>query len=173
MDIIDKVITFLVSPEIQEKIFPIKVAFLAISAIFIVVTIVLVFKTKWFQWYAGEVFTEFFSFRPFGKKKITKTWIKITKRLEAGSESEYKLAVIEADDMMENSLKKMGYAGQTVEEKLQNLTSVILPNIEEVKEAHRIRNNIVHDPDYRLSLEEAKKTLDAYGKAFDSFQILA
>jgi hypothetical protein len=53
---------------------------------------------------------------------------------------------------------------------LQKVTAGTLPNVEEVWEAHKIRNNIVHDPDYRLSLDEAKRALEIYEKALTDLQ---
>jgi len=166
------IISFLTSVEIQEKLFPVKVAFLAVSGIFLAIIIFVLLTTHYLQWLFLQDFWEFLTFRPFGAKRITRRWKKILKRLETETESEYKLAVIEADNMLDTSLKRMGYLGQNLEERLDKLTSATLPNIEEVREAHQVRNNIVHDPDYRLSLDEARKTLDIYDQAFRSLQIL-
>lgn len=168
----NSIISFLTSVEIQEKLFPVKVAFLAVSGIFIAIIIFIFLTSHYLQWLFMQDFWEFLTRRPFGAKRITGRWKKILKRLEAETESEYKLAVIEADSMLDSSLKRMGYAGQNLEERLDKLTSATLPNIEEVRGAHRTRNNIVHDPDYRLSLDETKKTIDIYDRAFRALQIL-
>jgi hypothetical protein len=41
-----------------------------------------------------------------------------------------------------------------------------------VKWAHGLNESIAHDPDYRLSFEEAKKALDIYEKFFIDLEIL-
>ena len=166
------IISFLASQEVQADLFFVKVGFFAISGIFLGIIIYILLTSHYLQWSFTDNAWEFFNFRPFGAKRITKRWNRIVKRLDSGLESEYKLAVIEADDMLEISLRRMGYAGENLEERLGKLNKAILPNIGDVYEAHRMRNNIVHDPDYRLDLDEAKKNLDIYGKAFDSLQIL-
>jgi len=74
--------------------------------------------------------------------------------------------------MLDDILKRMGYSGETLGERLNKLTIASLPNLEEAKEAHKIRNNIVHDPDYRLSLDEAKKTIETYERALTDLQAL-
>ncbi|PIR71619.1 MAG: hypothetical protein COU43_01525, partial [Candidatus Nealsonbacteria bacterium CG10_big_fil_rev_8_21_14_0_10_37_25] len=94
------------------------------------------------------------------------------RRLETEMESEWKLAVIEADKIMDDILNRMGFGGKSLGERLGKLTAVSLPNIEEVKEAHKIRNNIIHDPTYRLSLEEAKRVIAIYEKALTDLQAL-
>lgn len=166
------VLSLITLPKIQAILFPVKIAFFALSAGFIGFIVFALLRTHYLQWLFIQDIIQFFTMRPFGAKKITKQWSKITDYLEKGNESEYKLAVIEADDMLDVSLKRLGYAGQTLEEKLEKLTSATLTNIKQLYEVHRLRNNIVHDPDYRLTLDEAKKTLDVYSQAFRDLQIL-
>ncbi len=114
---------------------------------------------------------EFLTFRPFGAVKIEKGWLKIKARVDTGLESEYKLAVMEGDIMLDDILKKMGYHGETLGERLNSLTIATLPNIERIKEAHQTRNNIIHDPDYRLSLDETRKVLDVFEQAFRDLEV--
>lgn len=166
------IISYLVSADLQNRLFAVRIAFTAIIIALLGVVIFLASKTHYLEWLFLQDVVQFVTMRPFGAKKITGQWNKITRRLEAGTEAEQKLAVIEADDMLDASLKRLGYAGQTLEEKLEKLTSATLPNMEQIHESRRLRNNIVHDPDYRLSSEEAKKALDVYAKAFRDLQIL-
>jgi hypothetical protein len=64
----------------------------------------------------------------------------------------------------------MGYAGETLGERLKNLTSATLSNIEEIKATHQVRNNIVHDPDYRLSLDDTRAALAVFEQALRDLQ---
>ena len=169
---IESIISFLISPEIQQKIFVVKVAFIAVGAILLIAIIVLILRTHYYQWLFMQDFWEFFTFRPFGAKKITKIWNKIVNRLSTGSESESKMAIIEADDLLDSSLKRLGFFGQTLEEKLSKLSSATVGNLDDIYAAHKVRNNIVHNPDYKLSPEEAKTAIEAYQRAFNSLQIL-
>ena len=61
---------------------------------------------------------------------------------------------------------------ESLGEKLEEITPDILPNLEEVNEVHKMRNNIIHDPAYRLDLEEAKRILSAYEKAIQNLETL-
>lgn len=168
----DAIIAYLLSEEIQKVLLPVQIASLLIFGTLIGIIIFILSRTHYMQWLFIQDAAQFLTMRPFGAKKITRYWNKITARLNTGSEFEYKLAIIEADDLLDSSLKKMGYGGPTLEEKLGKLTSVSLPDIEQVFAAHRLRNNIVHDPDFRLTLEEARKIVNIYGKAFNDLQIL-
>lgn len=115
---------------------------------------------------------EFFTFKPYGSKKIVKKWNKIKNRLNLPSESEHKLAIIEAEGLLDDIFKRIGFPGEVIGDRLKQITPLQLGNIEEIREAHKIRNNIVHDPDYRLSLEEAKKTFEIYEKALQNLEAL-
>jgi len=168
----DTIIAFLTSAEIQQKLFPTKLAFLAVSVFFLFMIIFILSRTRYLQWLFVQDLVQFFTVKTYGTKKITKQWQGILKRLDTGLESEYKLALIEADRMLDSSLKKMGYTGTNLEERLSKLTSITLPNIEDVYQAHKSRNNILHDPDYKLELTEAKKIMNVYEEAFRSLQIL-
>jgi len=87
-------------------------------------------------------------------------------------ESEAKLALIEADALLDETLKRLGYPGESLGERLEKLTVDILPNLEEIQKIHKIRNNIIHDPTYKLNLEEAKKALVIYEKALINLDVL-
>ena len=57
-------------------------------------------------------------------------------------------------------------------ERLKNVTEAIIPNIQEVTKAHAVRNNIVHDPDYHLTLEETRKILTIYEDTFRALDLI-
>jgi len=171
MENLDKVIiSFLFDPPMEGWLFFLRLAFWLIGIVVFGGIIFFLIKSSWLNYSILYDATEFLTFRPFGVKKIEKQWEKIRVRLDTGLQSEYKLAVIEADNMLEDILKRMGYSGEALGERLKALTAATLPNIEEVKAVHQVRNNIVHDPDYRLSLEETKNALEVYEKAFRDLQ---
>ena len=152
--------------------FPLKILFLIISLFFFFAAIYLLIKTEWFKRRFLHDLIEFFSFKPYGIRKVLRMWEKILKRLERGEESELKLAIIEADDLLNDVVKKMGYSGETLGEKLKKVSKVILPNLDEVFEAHKIKSYIVHDPTYRLDIEEAKRILEIYEKSLINLEAI-
>lgn len=165
------IISYITSPQLQAILLPFKIAFLVISSFFLGFIIFALLKTMWLKFAFLENLVEFFTYRPYGIRKITKQWAKTLTRLEAGSESEYKLAIIEVDRMLDDVLKRMGYPGANLEERLSQLTSATLSNIDQIRGAHQIRNNIIRDPDYRLDLNEAKRILEIYEQAFRDLQV--
>jgi hypothetical protein len=166
-------INFLLSEENQANVFPLKVVFLIISGVMVVFLIFVFFKTHYFKWMYFQDTFEFLARRPLGTKKVVNKWKDISGKLKTGSESEYKMAIIEADKMLSDSLKRMGYDGPTLEEQLDKLTTIHLPGIDNIYRAHQLRNNIVHNPDFVLTTEEAKKTLGVFEKALNDLQIFS
>ena len=148
-----------------------KVAFLIVALFLLIAIFLLLFKNSWLKYRFLENLTEFFIYRPFGVKKTFKRWAKIIKRLEEKSETECKLAVIEADNLLDEVLKKIGYEGKTMEERLEQVDQKTLPVIDEIREAHRVRNSVVRDPDYHLTPEEAKRVVGIYEQALRDLEM--
>lgn len=163
---------YLNSGELQKTLVPLKIAIILLLALCLFLITYFIFKTSYVKLLFLQDLFEIVTYRPYGLKKVEKQWKKIIKRLESGKEAEYKLAVIEADSMMDSILKKMGYSGKNLEDRLKQLTEASIHNLSELSDAHKIRDNIVHDPDYRLSLENAEKTLAIYEEAFKNIQAL-
>lgn len=105
-------------------------------------------------------------------KKFDKKWQKILKRLKKGDESNLKLAVVEADKLFDNLLLRMGYNGKDMNERLNLMTSAQLSNLEEIQQAHKIRDRVVEEKYYGLSAEETEKAISAYEKAFKELMVL-
>lgn len=150
----------------------IRAIFIIISLFLLITIIYFISKSSWKNFRFLESTTEFFTYKPYGAGKIVKQWEKIKHRLKTASEAESKLIIIEADSILNEALGKMGFTGQTLEERLKRLGSDLLSNIEELLEAHKICNNIIHDPDYRLNLEETKRIILIYEKTLIDLQIL-
>ena len=89
-----------------------------------------------------------------------------------GWEAEAKLAIIEADKILDNVLERMGYRGENLIERLKQVDEKILPNFEEIQLAHKIRDDIVHDPDYKLAIDHAKIVMEAYEEALRKLEAL-
>lgn len=74
------------------------------------------------------------------------------------------LAVIDADRLLEDALKKRGYKGKTVGERLVSAQKILSDN-DAVWYAHKLRNRLVHEPEIRLQKQEAKNALAGFKQA--------
>lgn len=99
------------------------------------------------------------------KGGLTKKWMKIKDRMESGKEAQYKIAIIEADEIIDQLLRKMGYVGHNMAERLERMSAGEIENRDEIKEAHEIRNKIIHDNNFKVDKKLALETL----KKFENF----
>ena len=168
----DGTLNSILSPHFTGWLLVLKISFLLFFFGFLGFIIFALIKTTWFRRIFLWDMQEFMTSRAYGTRKMERQWVRVKARLQAGTESEYKLAIIEADSMLDDILKRMGYGGASLGERLEKITSATLPNISDIGEAHKIRNNIVHDPDYRLGLDEVKNVVEIFEKALINLQAL-
>lgn len=168
-DIFSAIMSLLRSPVF---IFYSKIALLTLSVIFIIGIAILLMASNWFKERYFQNLVEIVAYRPYGAKKTFKQWGRVKKRLEKGTESEYKMALIEADGFLIEVLKKMGYKGETANDLLEQVNEKIVPNIQDVRAAHKIRNDLVYSPGQRFDLEQAQKLMAVYEQSFRDLQLL-
>ena len=95
------------------------------------------------------------------KGPMRKRWLAIEKQFR-GKGKGFKLAVIEADKMVETFLEKSGWKGEGMGGKLEQIKEEDLSTIDDLWEAHRIRNSIVHDFDTKVRKGRAKKAMKVF-----------
>jgi len=169
---LDKIFSYLISPELQEKLLVVKIIFIFISLALLVMIFIFSLRTQYFKFRFLEDWVEFFTFQAYGKGKIAKIWRRIRKRVKGVRETEYKLAIIEADDLLDDILGKMGFPGKTLKEKLEKVTPSIISNLEQLKEVRKIRDEVLHNPDFKISQEETEKALNIYERTLQDLQAL-
>jgi hypothetical protein len=71
------------------------------------------------------------------------------------------LAVIDADKLLDEALKKRHFRGKTMGERLVSAQRMISDN-DAVWYAHKLRNRLVHEPNVRLKKKEAQTALAGF-----------
>ncbi len=107
------------------------------------------------------------------KNKARERFDTIVRRLESNNPSQYKAAVLEADQFADEVLKESGYDGANMGERLANIQPGQLVSYEALKGAHAVRNRIVNEPNFALSREEAENLLEQYKKLFIELEMFA
>jgi hypothetical protein len=92
--------------------------------------------------------------------------------LESENESEYKVAIIEADTIIDDLITRMGYKGSNMSERLANIPEGQLAELGEMKEAHEIRNRIIHEENFKVDRDFAKGVLKKYEHLLHHFEVL-
>lgn len=172
LNIISNMVSFILSPDLQNTLLPVKIFFLGVFLLFALVIIVFILRTQWLKYRAMEDIYHFFSFKPYGMRALSKPWVKIMKKLKTGKESEYKLAVVEAHNMIDSAFEKAGYSGKNLLEKIEKLGPSVFFNKQDLLKARNIRNEVISNPDFKLELDQAKKVLDIYKRALIDLGLL-
>lgn len=105
------------------------------------------------------------------EKEITNTrWNIITAHIDSGNPAEWRLAILEADNMLSELLQTLPYAGTTVGEKLTNANKDNFRTLEDAWEAHKVRNRIAHEgAAFELTEREARRVISLYQGVFTEF----
>jgi hypothetical protein len=95
-------------------------------------------------------------------KTILLHWNNLVARFRTGTPENMRLAIIEADTLVDYFLKQAEYAGETMADRLSNIQPGELKSLERVWKAHRLRNDLVHTPGFSISQQEAHNSLQAF-----------
>jgi hypothetical protein len=109
---------------------------------------------------------------PVYRGEFVDRWREIEGRMKSMQEAEYKLAIIEADRLFDDLLRRMMYRGKDMSERLKNINKDFLPSIDKVWEAHKIRNNLAHDSAFHIDYSGAKRVIEYYKQALQELSIL-
>lgn len=167
----DSLVIYFTSPQWERTLIVLKILSVLISLALIFGIVVLlmrmdIFSSRFWRFVRGTEIPRI------PKGKVRKRWEAILARLQSNEESNYKLAVIEADKLLDDILKRVGYQGETMGDRLKKITTEQLTNIDEVWRAHKVRNNIVHDVDFKLNQDQARKTVETLEKALKEMEAI-
>lgn len=101
------------------------------------------------------------------RELINKKWSKLLERIKSGDERDLRLAVIEADSLVDEILKEHGHPGQDMGERLKSIHPSEMDNLNDLWEAHKLRNRLAHEADFHLPIDEAKKIIGIYHKTIE------
>ncbi len=97
-------------------------------------------------------------------------WKHVMELIESPHESDWRQAIIEADIILYDALEHDGYEGQTVAEKLKQVTPNRIASVQEAWEAHKVRNDIAHQGSaYPLTDQMAYRTIQRYETVLREF----
>jgi hypothetical protein len=90
--------------------------------------------------------------------------------MSSESEALWRIGIMEADNVLLETLTEKGYQGNGVAEKLKNAS---FKTIDLAWDAHKVRNRIAHDgSDFQLTEREAKRAFMLYESVFRDLKII-
>lgn len=97
------------------------------------------------------------------KARRVERWAAVLENVGSTSDSDWRLAILEADIMLDDMLKDIGTFGDTVAERLKSVNEHTLPSVQKAWEAHLVRNRIAHDgANFTLSQHEARRVIGLF-----------
>ncbi len=99
--------------------------------------------------------------RPLNHKYFEDRWVELLALVK--SPEGMILAVIDADKLLDEALRKKGYKGKTMGERLVAAQRDLSDN-DNVWYAHKLRNRLVHEPNVKMKKNEARNALEGIKK---------
>ena len=100
-------------------------------------------------------------------------WSHVRRYAESLHEAEWKLSVIEGDKFVDDALKWKGFAGETMGERLMMIKPNELSSLQELWDAHKLRNILVHDTQFHVRHEQALAAVNAFERVLKELGALA
>ncbi len=104
-----------------------------------------------------------------GDPELTERWRKILELVSSLNENDQRQAIIFADVILEDILDRLGYKGEGIGEKLKSADRGDFKTLDQAWDAHKVRNAIAHEADFKLSQHEAKRVISMYQQVFEEF----
>lgn len=100
-------------------------------------------------------------------------WNAIRNHLESLNEVEWRMAIMEADNILDDIIKAIGTTGENLGERLKNMEPSDFNNLQNAWEAHKVRNRIAHEGmKFKITKEEATRVIGLYEKIFKEFKFI-
>lgn len=104
---------------------------------------------------------------------VNKKWQKVLNYMESTNMGDWKLAILEADILLEEMIDSIGYRGESLGEKLKNIERGDFTTIDKAWEAHKIRNAIAHEgADFMITQREARRVVGLFEEVFKEFKYI-
>ncbi|MDO8594697.1 MAG: hypothetical protein Q7R93_04270 [bacterium] len=102
-----------------------------------------------------------------------KRWQRVLAHVNSDRESDWRLAVLEADVLLDEMVTNMGYHGDSLGEKLKAIERSDFTTLDQAWEAHSVRNRIAHEgAAFAFTEREGKRVVKLYEDVFKEFHFI-
>ncbi len=142
-----------------------------LTVTFVVASIYVIIQTGWLGLRVDR-FRDVVFHSDLSKKRAKASWRSIQRHFFSGDDNALKVAVIEADKLLDEALMGAGVQGKELGERLKKIKPSQLPNIENVWEAHKLRNRIAHESNFVMKRDLAERALTIYEEALKQLGLI-
>ncbi len=102
---------------------------------------------------------------PSTKQVHGKKWQRVLDYLESLNPNDWRLAVLEADILLDEMLEERGVPGESLGERLKATTPAMFSTVQKGWEAHIVRNRLAHEgANYELNQREARRVVGLFAE---------
>jgi len=146
-----------------------------ISAVFIVIIAYSIIRMAMMD--KADLETRDRMIREYAEKQLEESknprWELIENLITSPVEADWRVAIIEADVLLEEVLNNSGFSGKGVGEMLTNSNPKSFATYQYAWEAHKIRNEIAHQgSSYKMTREDALRTINMYKGVLEEFGVI-
>lgn len=100
-------------------------------------------------------------------------WDKVVNLSNSNNPSDWRQAIIEADVILDELLRTLGYSGESVGEMLKSVDKNDFNTLQDAWDAHKTRNAIAHSgSNFQLTERETKRVVALFGNVFQEFGVI-
>ena len=100
-------------------------------------------------------------------------WQVVERHINSENPGDWRLAVLEADIMLDDMVRGFGYPGINLGERLKSASRASFATLDQAWEAHKIRNAIAHEgAGFELGEREARRVINLYRAVFEEFNYI-
>jgi len=162
---------FLTSSDLQNSLLPIKIFLIIFIILFFFLMMYFYINSSYIKYHFSSNVSDLLKKSNYETASTDNRWTRIINKIKSGNEKDYKLAIIEADDLLQEVLRERGYKGEEFEDLINEVERKLLPNYEDILKDHDIRNEIVYNLNYKLGVEDANKILNDYDSAIKNLSV--
>lgn len=108
-----------------------------------------------------------------GTEPKNSRWDDVIAHIQSENASDWRLAILEADIVLDDMLDTLGYIGDTMADKLKAADPAKFRTLNSAWEAHKIRNAIAHEgQEFTLTHREGLRVINLYESVFHEFDYI-
>ncbi len=109
---------------------------------------------------------------PNKKLNVSKEWHTVLTHASSHNTNDWKIAILDADSILDDVLKAKGYIGDTMADRLKAIDRGDLRNLDLAWEAHKYRNAIAHGDSLEFNQHEVRRIISNFERVFKEFGVI-
>ncbi|MBI3632702.1 MAG: hypothetical protein HY226_00240 [Candidatus Vogelbacteria bacterium] len=144
-----------------------------LSVVVVILFVIIFYRARAISHLEKEHFLSKFEVAKDPETEKRAEWQDIMDHIESDNESQWKLALIDADKLLEVALKLEGYEGESIGDRLKTAESMgSFVALQDAWEAHKVRNRIAHESGFELTKREARRAVELYKTTLENLHFM-